>query len=43
MYCIKTIKQLKYGYFGLQAVTISPCPYLLPSAAPLEINLGSEQ
>ena len=24
MYCIGTIKQLKYGYFGIQAVSIPP-------------------
>ena len=27
-----TIKQLKYGYFGLQAVSITPRPCLFPSA-----------
>ena len=26
MYCIGTIKQVKYGYFGIQAVSIPPCP-----------------
>ena len=38
MYCIGTIKQLKYGYFGIQAVFITPRPSLFPSAPPLEIN-----
>ena len=42
MYCIGTIKQLKYGYFWIQAVFITPRPSLFPSAPPLEINLGSE-
>ena len=39
MYCTGTIKQLKYGYFGIQAVSITPRPCSFPSAAPLEINL----
>ena len=26
MYCIGSIKQLKYGYFGIHAVSIPPCP-----------------
>ena len=26
MYCIGTIKQLKYGYFGIQAVSPLPLP-----------------
>ena len=26
MYCISRIKQLKCGYFGIQAVSIAPCP-----------------
>ena len=43
MYCIGTIKQLKYGYFGIQAVFITPRPSLFPSAPPLEINLDSGQ
>ena len=34
MYCIGTIKQLKYGYFGIQAVSLTPRPCLIPSAAP---------
>ena len=41
MYCVGTIKQLKCGYFGIQAVSIPPCPGLFLSAAPLEINLVS--
>ena len=41
MYCIGTIKQLEYDYFGKQAVSIPPCPGLFPSAAPLQINLVS--
>ena len=36
MYCIGTIKQFKYVYFGIQAVSITPRPCLFPSAAPLE-------
>ena len=36
MYCIRTIKQLKYGYFETQAVLIAPCPCLFPSAALVE-------
>ena len=43
MCCIGTIKHLKYGYFGIQAVFITPRPSLFPSAPPLEINLGSGQ
>ena len=43
MYCIGTIKQLKYGHFGIQAVFITPRPSLFPSAPPLEINLDSGQ
>ena len=31
MYCIGTKKQLKYGYFGMQAVFITPRPSLFPS------------
>ena len=31
MYCIGTIKQLKYVYFGIQAVSILPCPGLCAS------------
>ena len=33
MYCIGTIKQLhvKYGYFGIQAVSITPRQCLFPS------------
>ena len=27
MYCIGSIKQLKYGYFGIQAVYITPRPW----------------
>ena len=37
------MKQIKYGYFVIQAVFIAPCPRLFPSAAPLKINLGSPQ
>ena len=29
MYCIGTIKQLKYGYFGIQAVAITPSPMFI--------------
>ena len=43
MYCIGKIKQLKYGYFGTQAVSITSRPCLFPSAALLEINMGSKQ
>ena len=43
MFCISTIKQLKYGYFVIQAVFITPRPSLFPSASPLEINLDSGQ
>ena len=43
MYCIGTIKQLNYGYFGIQAVFFTPRPSLFPSAPPLEINLGLGQ
>ena len=35
MYCIGTIKQLKYGYFGKHVVSITPRPCLFPSAAPI--------
>ena len=41
MYCIGTIKQLEYGYFWIQAMTISPWPCLFPAAAPQEINVGA--
>ena len=40
MYCIGTIKQLKYGYFGIQAVLITPRLSLFPSARPLERKPG---
>ena len=43
MYCSGTIKELKCGYFGIQAVTITPRPGLFTWAAPLEINLGLGQ
>ena len=34
MHCIGTIKQLKYGTFGIQVVSTTPRPCLFPSAAP---------
>ena len=39
MYCIGTIKQLKYGYFGIQAVFITPRP--LGSASGNKPGLGA--
>ena len=32
MYCVGKIKQSKYGYFGIQAVTIAPSPGIFPEA-----------
>ena len=32
MYCIGTIKQLKYVYFGIQEVFITPLPYVYNAA-----------
>ena len=44
MYCIGTIKQLKVWLFrDTGSISITPRPCLFPSAALLEINLGSGQ
>ena len=32
MYCIGKIKQSKYGYFGIQAVTFALSPGIFPEA-----------